>query len=277
MEGLAWRDGASGFLEVDGNRIEYGMWGPAPGTGKAGSLDAAPTIVLLHEGLGCVALWRDFPEQLARATSCGVFAFSRPGYGQSDPKPLPWPLNYMSREAADTLAPVLNALAAPAVVLVGHSDGATIAAIHAGSVEDRRLWGVVLMAPHFFTEPEGLASIAGVRTAYDGGDLRVRLGKYHRDPDNCFRGWNDSWLHPEFRDWNVSDCLDYVRVPVLVVQGEDDQYGSVAQVDEVAGRCYAPVDVMMLPSCRHAPHFDQTEATLAGIASFCDRLRKINA
>ncbi|MEC8245105.1 MAG: alpha/beta fold hydrolase, partial [Pseudomonadota bacterium] len=196
MAGLAWRNGASGFLEVDGNRIEYGMWGPAPGTGKAGSPDAAPTIVLLHEGLGCVALWRDFPEQLARATGCGVFAFSRPGYGQSDPKPLPWPLDYMTREAADTLAPVLDALAAPAVVLVGHSDGATIAAIHAGSVEDRRLWGVVLMAPHFFTEPEGLASIAEARTAYDGGDLRVRLGKYHRDPDNCFRGWNDSWLHP---------------------------------------------------------------------------------
>ncbi|MEK9856282.1 MAG: alpha/beta fold hydrolase, partial [Rhodobiaceae bacterium] len=119
MAGLAWRDGASGFLEVDGNRIEYGMWGPAPGTGKAGSPDAAPTIVLLHEGLGCVALWRDFPEQLARATGCGVFAFSRPGYGQSDPKPLPWPLDYMNREAADTLAPVLDALAAQSVVLVG--------------------------------------------------------------------------------------------------------------------------------------------------------------
>ena len=104
MAGLAWRDGASGFLEVDGNRIEYGMWGPAPGTGKAGSPDAAPTIVLLHEGLGCVALWRDFPEQLARATGCGVFAFSRPGYGQSDPKPLPWPLDYMTREAAETLS-----------------------------------------------------------------------------------------------------------------------------------------------------------------------------
>ena len=252
------------------------MWGPAPGTGKAGSPGAAPTIVLLHEGLGCVALWRNFPEQLARATGCGVFAFSRPGYGQSDPKPLPWPLDYMTREAAETLAPVLDALAAPAVVLIGHSDGATIAAIHAGSVEDRRLWGVVLMAPHFFTEPEGLASIAEARTAYDSGDLRVRLGKYHRDPDNCFRGWNDSWLHPDFRDWNVSDCLDYIRVPVLVLQGEEDQYGSIAQVDEVAERCYAPVDVMMIESCRHTPHFDQAEATLAGIASFCNRLRQVN-
>ncbi|MEC8516915.1 MAG: alpha/beta fold hydrolase, partial [Pseudomonadota bacterium] len=219
MAGLAWQDGATGFLQVAGRQIEYGMWGPAPGTGNEGSPDAAPTIVLLHEGLGCVALWRDFPQQLARATGCGVFAFSRPGYGQSDPKPLPWPLDYMTREAAETLAPVLDALAAPAVVLIGHSDGATIAAIHAGSVEDRRLWGVVLMAPHFFTEPEGLASIAEARTAYDSGDLRVRLGKYHRDPDNCVRGWNDSWLHPDFRDWNVSDCLDYIRVPVLVLQG----------------------------------------------------------
>ena len=141
MPGLAWQDDATGFLQLAGRQIEYGMWGPAPGTGKAGSSGAAPTIVLLHEGLGCVALWRNFPEQLARATGCGVFAFSRPGYGQSDPKPLPWPLDYMTREAAETLAPVLDALAAPAVVLIGHSDGATIAAIHAGSVEDRRLLG----------------------------------------------------------------------------------------------------------------------------------------
>ena len=112
MAGLAWQDEATGFLQLAGRQIEYGMWGPAPGTGKAGSPGAAPTIVLLHEGLGCVALWRNFPEQLARATGCGVFAFSRPGYGQSDPKPLPWPLDYMTREAAETLAPVLDALAA---------------------------------------------------------------------------------------------------------------------------------------------------------------------
>ena len=273
MAGLVWQDGATGFLQVAGRQIEYGMWGPAP----ASAPTATPTIVLLHEGLGCVALWRDFPARLAQATGCGVFAFSRPGYGQSDPKPLPWPLDYMTREAGDTLAPVLDALAAPAVILLGHSDGATIAAIHAGSTEDRRLWGVVLMAPHFFTEPAGLASIAEARTAFDSGDLRARLGKYHRDPENCFRGWNDSWLHPDFRDWNVSDCLDYIRVPVLVVQGEDDQYGSIAQVDEVATRCYAPVDVMMLEDCRHAPHFDQAEATLAGIDSFCTRLRQINS
>jgi pimeloyl-ACP methyl ester carboxylesterase len=133
------------------------------------------------------------------------------------------------------------------------------------------------MAPHFFTELGGLASIGEARTAYESADLRDRLGKYHREVDNCFRGWNDSWLHPDFREWNVSDCLDYIRVPVLAIQGHDDQYGTMAQIDEVVDRCYAPVDVLAIEDCRHAPHLDAPQTTLDGIAGFCRRLADINA
>jgi|TARA_Y200000002_G_C22675147_1_gene661713 pimeloyl-ACP methyl ester carboxylesterase len=268
MASLDWRDGATARLTIGGLSLECAMWGPPPAE--------APTIFLLHEGLGCVALWRDFPEQLAAATGCGVFAWSRAGYGASDPKPLPWSLDYMEDEARDCVPQVLDAVGPQQVILLGHSDGATISALYAGGTEDRRLWGVILMAPHFFTEPGGLASIADARTAYDTADLRDRLGKYHSKVDNCFRGWNDSWLHPDFQEWNVSDCLDYIRVPVLAIQGHDDQYGTMAQIDEVVDRCYAPVDVLAIADCRHAPHMDAPRTVLDGIADFCRRLADIN-
>lgn len=269
MASLDWRDGAKARLTAGGLSLECAMWGPPPAE--------APTIFLLHEGLGCVALWRDFPEQLAAATGCGVFAWSRAGYGASDPKPLPWSLDYMEYEATLCVPQVLDAVDPHHAILLGHSDGATISALYAGGTEDRRLWGVILMAPHFFTEPGGLASIGEARTAYESADLRDRLGKYHSEVDNCFRGWNDSWLHPDFREWNVSDCLDYIRVPVLAIQGHDDQYGTMAQIDEVVDRCYAPVDVLAIEDCRHAPHLDAPQTTLDGIAGFCRRLADINA
>ena len=170
---------------------------------------------MLHEGLGCVALWRDFPRRLAAATGFGVFAYSRAGYGQSDPVPLPRPLDYMTREARETLPELLDAIGLRRGVLLGHSDGASIAAIYAGSVEDFRVRGLVLMAPHFFTEKGGLASIAAAREAYATSDLRAKLAKYHRDVDNAFRGWNDAWLDPGFKAWNIADAIDYLRVPAL--------------------------------------------------------------
>ena len=268
MASLDWQAGAAARMEIDGVSLECAMWGPPP--------DAAPTLFLLHEGLGCVALWRDFPERLAAATGCGVFAWSRAGYGASDPKPLPWSLDYMTDEALTCVPQVLDAVSPQHAILLGHSDGASISAIYAGSVEDHRLWGVILMAPHFFTEPFGLAAIAEARTAFEKADLRDRMGKYHHHVDNCFRGWNDSWLHPDFREWNVSDCLDYIRVPVLAIQGHDDQYGSMAQINEVTDRCYAPVDLLALTDCRHAPYLDQPQATLDGVSDFCRRLADIN-
>ncbi|WP_137701501.1 alpha/beta fold hydrolase [Marimonas lutisalis] len=266
---FAWCDGASGFVEAGGKRLECRAVGPAP--------HEAPTIVLLHEGLGCVALWRGFPEALAHATGMGVFVYSRAGYGQSDANPLPWPLDYMTREAVDVLPDVLDAIGFQRGILLGHSDGATIAAIHAGSVEDFRVRGLVLMAPHFFTEEIGLAEIEKARDAYETTDLREKMAKYHKDPDNAFRGWNDSWLAPGFRTWNVADVIDYLRVPVLAIQGEGDQYGTLAQIDEIATRAYAPVETLILSDCRHSPQFDQPEKVLTAISDFTTRLERIEA
>lgn len=254
---LAGAEGA-GFVDLGDLRLEYRMTGP----------DDGPVIVLLHEGLGCVALWREFPERLAAATGLGVFAYSRAGYGQSDRKPLPWPLDYMTDEACEVLPRVLDALGAGRVILMGHSDGATIAAIHAGQVRDARVRGVVLMAPHFFTESMGLAAIAEAKRAYDAGGLRQRMAKYHRDPDNAFRGWNDAWLAEGFRAWNVAGAIDGIGVPILAIQGEGDEYGTLAQIDEVEARATVPVERLILSDCGHAPQFDQPEAVLGAVGAF---------
>lgn len=263
---MGWIDGP---LVVGGKRLEYACYGPPPGE--------APTIVMLHEGLGCVALWRDFPERVAAATGMGVFAYSRAGYGQSDPVELPRPLDFMTREATGVLPAVLDAIGFERGILFGHSDGATIAAIHAGSVEDFRVRGLILMAPHFFTESGGLAAIAAAKAEYDAGDLWARLAKYHADPDIAFRGWNDCWLDPSFKAWNVAEVIDYFRIPALAIQGRDDQYGTLAQIAEVETRSYAPVETLILDDCRHAPHQERPEEVLAALAEFTARLERIEA
>lgn len=256
-------------LEIGGTRLEAAFHGQRP--------DEGPAIVMLHEGLGCAALWRDLPARLAAATGWGVCAYSRAGYGGSDPCDLPRPLDYMSREAADVLPAVLEAIGFRSGILLGHSDGATIAAIYAGSVQDHRVRGLALMAPHFFTEPAGLAEIARVREAFAGGDLRARLAKYHADPDTAFRGWNDAWLDPGFRDWDVREPLAYIRVPVLVMQGEADPYGSAAQVRAVEEEVYSPVDVEMIPGAGHDLWRDAPERALAALTEFVARLARIEA
>lgn len=265
---MDWAAG-KGRLKAGGKSLEWACWGPEPGE--------APVIVLLHEGLGCVALWRDFPERLAQATGLPVLAYSRAGYGQSDPADLPRPLDYMTREAVEVLPQVLDALGASHVVLMGHSDGATIAAEYAGRVEDFRVRGLVLMAPHFFTEDMGLAEIAAAREAFETTDLRDRMARYHADPVNAFRGWNDAWLDPGFKDWHVGEVVDYWRIPALVIQGQADQYGTAAQVAEAETRSYAPVEVLMLPECRHSPQFDRPQAVLDAVADFTARLTRIEA
>lgn len=269
MGAIEWRDGASGMIEAAGKRLEYRCLGPAPAD--------APTIVMLHEGLGCVALWRDFPEAVAAATGWGVFVYSRAGYGRSDPADLPRPIDYMTREAVDVLPTVLDSAGVARCVLLGHSDGATISAIYAGSVADHRVRGLILMAPHFFTEPGGLAAIQSARSAYDDGDLRGKMAKYHRDPDNAFLGWNDSWLNPDFAAWNVAEVIDYIRVPALAIQGEGDQYGTLAQIRELEERSYAPVEVEVLADCQHAPFLEQPEKTLGAVAGFIARLNRIES
>ena len=264
-----WSTSPTGTLTSGGKSLEYACWGPGP--------DTAPTIVLLHEGLGCVALWRDFPQRLADATGWGVFAFSRVGYGQSDPAVLPRPLDYMTREAIDVLPEVLDQIGFRTGILFGHSDGATIAAIHAGSVVDHRVRGLVLMAPHFFTEPMGLAAIAEARMAWEKGDLPAKLGKYHANAEVAFKGWTDAWLAPGFQDWDVSDVIDYIRVPALAIQGKDDQYGTLAQLDEIVDHSYAPVDTLVLENCQHAPHLECTDKVLEEVAEFVVRLERIEA
>lgn len=259
---IDWAAGR-GWLTAGGKRLEWAAWGER---------EAGPVIVLLHEGLGCLALWRDFPQRLAQATGLGVLAFSRENYGFSDAGSLPFPVDYMTRQAVEVLPDVLDAIGAPAYILMGHSDGATIAAEYAGRVEDFRVRGLVLMAPHFFTEPMGLAEIRRAGEAFAASDMADRMAKYHRDPAATFKGWNEAWLNPEFAAWDVTDVIDYIRVPVLAIQGEDDQYGTMAQIRAIAERSYAPVDVLALPDCRHAPQFDQTLAVLDGVAAFAERL-----
>jgi len=266
---LDWQAGGSAKITAGGKSLEVAMWGPAPAD--------APTIVMLHEGLGCVALWRDVPRLVAEVTGWGVLAYSRAGYGQSDPADLPRPLDYMTREAIDVLPEVLDAAGFRRGILMGHSDGATIAAIHAGSVEDFRLRGLILLAPHFFTEEMGLAEIAKAKLAFETTDLKAKMGKYHADPEATFRGWNDAWLDPGFKAWNVGDVIDYLRIPTLAIQGEKDQYGTLAQIEEVEERSYAPVDTLIVPDARHAPHEDAPEAVLAAVSEFTALLARIEA
>ncbi len=198
-----------------------------------------------------------------------MFVYSRAGYGRSDPVDLPRPLDYMTREARDTLRHIIGAIGLRRGVLVGHSDGASIAAIYAGEHDDARIRGLVLIAPHLFTEPAGLAAIAEAKRAYETGDLEARLARHHAHVDAAFLGWNGAWLDPGFRTWNIEDFVERWRTPALVIQGTDDQYGTLAQVRAIETRSPAPVETLVLENCRHAPQFEQPDATLDAIAAFC--------
>jgi pimeloyl-ACP methyl ester carboxylesterase len=257
-----------GFLTIGAQRLEYRWIGPPP--------DAAPTLVLLHEGLGCVGMWGTFPPELAAATGCGVFVYSRAGYGQSSPATLPRPLNYMTDEARDTLPLVLDAIGFRNGVLVGHSDGASIAAIYAGSHQDHRVSGLALIAPHFICEGITNASIAELRKDFETGDLRTRLARWHADVDATVRGWSDVWLGPDFRAWDISEYLAYIRVPVAIVQGAADQYGTMRQVEIAQEECYCPVEVALLPGARHSPQREAPEETMRVVAEFISRVLQID-
>jgi pimeloyl-ACP methyl ester carboxylesterase len=250
----------AGILRIGTSDLEYRMIGPAP--------DAAPTIVMLHEGLGSVGLGGDFPEKLQAAAGCGVFAYSRAGYGHSSPVTLPRPVDYMHIEALDVLPKLLDAIGFDRGLLLGHSDGASIAAIYAGSHQDHRVMGIALMAPHFIVEDISVQSIAAIKTAYETAGLKARLARWHKDVDNAFYGWNGAWLDPKFRNWDISEYLAYIRVPVAIIQGEGDQYGTIRQVEIAREECYCPVDVTMLPGAGHSPHREAPEATLDAITQF---------
>jgi pimeloyl-ACP methyl ester carboxylesterase len=253
-----------GFLDLGDMRLEYRMVGARP--------DTAPILVLLHEGLGSVAVWNSFPDELAAATGAGVLAFSRAGYGRSSPSRLPRPVTFMHDEARQVLPRILDSIGFKRGLLLGHSDGATIATIYAGSIQDHRVRGLVLMAPHFFTEEMGLAEIARAKQAFESGTLRAKLARLHADPDHAFHNWCDPWLDPEFRQLDLTDALAHIRVPILIVQGEDDQYGTVRQIEVAQQECYCPVEVVLLPNTRHAPYREAPQATLGAIADFVNRL-----
>ena len=250
------------FAEINGLTLEY--------LRIAGAANQ-PTLLMLHEGLGSVAMWRDFPQKLAAATACSVFAYSRLGYGASEPLPagdnegrnVRKP-DFMHVEAWETLPALRAALGLENVVLFGHSDGGSIALLHAAR---HAVEGVVVMAPHVRVEKISITSIEAAKLAYETTDLRGRLAKYHDDVDGAFWGWNDIWLAPEFRKWNIEAELSKIKAPILAMQGEKDEYGSMYQIEEIQ-RHIPGTRILKIPLCGHSPHRDQPEQVLALTQSF---------
>ncbi len=244
-------------------RIEVQWVGPASGSAEA----AAPLIVFLHEGLGSVALWRDFPARLCAAVGARGLLWSRPGYGRSTPRPADehWGPDFMHQQAHEVLPALLQALGVnTAPWLFGHSDGGSIALLHAAR------WpvaGVVVLAPHILVETLSVTSIAQARVAYETTDLRQRLARYHVDPDSAFWGWNDAWLSPAFRTWSIEQDISSITAPLLAVQGLDDEYGTLEQIRGIARRL-PQTQLLELPGCGHSPHQDQPEALIAAVRVF---------
>jgi len=250
------------FVAVQGRQLEVQR--------IAGSVRGARTLVFLHEGLGSVAMWRDFPLKAAAATRCAAVVYSRYGYGRSDMLREARGVDYMHREALEVLPELLARLEVPDPILVGHSDGGSIALMHAATRDN--IPGLVVMAPHVFVEDISVKSIAEARTAFETTDLPQKLGRYHADAAKTFWGWNDIWLHPDFRGWNIEEFLPRIRCPMLAIQGFDDEYGTMAQVDAIARQTGGPVELLRLADCRHSPHRDQPEVVIEAISRFIDRL-----
>lgn len=232
----------------------------------------APLLVFLHEGLGSVAMWRDFPQALCAATGCRGLVYSRPGYGRSTPRAADerWQPDFMHRQAHEVLPALFAALDIDTAThppwLLGHSDGGSIALLHAARYPDR-VAGAIVLAPHIVVEPVSIASIAQARDAWLHGDLRTRLARYHDDVDSPFWGWNDIWLDPRFRDWSIEDEIGAIRCPLLAVQGVDDEYGTLEQIRGI-GRRVPQTRLLELPDCGHSPHRDQRGAVIDAIADF---------
>ena len=232
--------------------------------------DGGLTLVFLHEGLGCAAMWRDFPDALAARTGLRALVYSRKGYGRSPPVEVPRQLSYMHDEARSELPRMLDALGIRRAILIGHSDGGSIALIHAAMPEAKeRIAALILEAPHVFVEDVSVRSIEQARDQYVNGDLRPKLERYHGANTDCaFWGWNRAWLDPGFRSWNLEALLPSVTAPTLVVQGVDDPYGTLAQVDAIARQNGLLVKQLILEKCGHSPHRDQRDATLEGMSEF---------
>ena len=248
-------------LSATGDRLEAAWIGPSP--------EEALTLVFLHEGLGCVALWRDFPARLADITGCGALVYSRLGYGGSAPCPLPRRLDFMHHEGLVVLPEVIRQSGVRDYLLVGHSDGGSIALIHAGGGPCPGLKGIVTLAAHVFCEALTRRSIEAARQRYLTGDLEARLFPYHGENTHCaFWGWNDVWLHPDFMQWRIDAFLPSIHVPVLAIQGETDPYGSVDQLDVIQAKTGDGLAVEVIADCGHAPHLEKSDTVLAAISAF---------
>jgi pimeloyl-ACP methyl ester carboxylesterase len=261
----------SEFIDIDWAgrpvRIEYAWVGPAG--------CPTPLLVFLHEGLGSVALWKNFPAQLCEAAGCRGLVYSRPGYGRSTPRPANQALgvDFMHRQAREVLPTLLQALGIDAARerpwLFGHSDGGSIALLYAASFP-QQIGGAIVMAPHILVEDVSVASIEKARAAYLATNLRQRLGKYHDDPDSAFWGWNDIWLHPSFRAWSIEEDLSAITCPLLAVQGLDDEYGTLAQIRGIAQRV-PQTELLELPACGHSPQSDQPQRVIEAVTGFMRR------
>jgi pimeloyl-ACP methyl ester carboxylesterase len=235
------------------------------GVEESRSEAARPVLVFLHEGLGSIRQWRDFPARVAEATGCRALVYDRYGYGQSDVlQEARRDIRFMHDEALESLPQILAALEIENPILIGHSDGASIALIHAGAGHPVR--AVAAMAPHVFIEPVCIASIRKAARSFESTDLPAKLGKYHRDPRKTFYGWADVWLDPDFESWDIrGEYLPGVRCPVLGIQGHDDEYGTMAQLDEIERRVSGPCGLLKLQNCGHAPFRDRPEQTLSSV------------
>ena len=248
-------------LAAGGHRLEFRIVGPDDAQARRQTM-----LVLLHEGLGSVAMWKDFPDSVAARTGHSVLVYSRHGYGQSAQLTQPRGVDYMHHEANTVLPELLSHLEVRDPLLIGHSDGASIAIIHAGS--GNAVGGLVLMAPHVFVEQVSIDAIAEAKRAFETNDLGAKLARYHDHPESMFRGWNDIWLHPDFRGWNIECFLPAIRSPLLVIQGEDDPYGTMAQVDAIERGASGPVKKLVFSGCGHSPHIDCTNDTIEAIDAF---------
>ena len=252
------------YLTAAGHRLEYEQ--------IHAHQAAAPCLVFLHEGLGSVAMWRDFPLRLCTAVGCRGLVYSRYGYGKSDPLAAPHSVDFMHDEGRHALPGLLDQLHIARPILFGHSDGGSIALLHAG-LTTRPVMAVIVMAPHVLVEDISIRSIEAARVTYATTDLREKLRRYHDDPGSAFRGWNDIWLHPDFRSWNIEDALPGIHVPVLAIQGEDDEYGTMTQIELIAqGAVNAEVELLKLADCGHSPHKDQPEVVIAAVQRLVARL-----
>ncbi len=256
-------DVEDGFIVIDDIRLEYHRIG--------NNSRHSPTLVFLHEGLGSVSMWKNFPEQLAEKTGLNAFSYSRQSYGKSSLLPLPRQVNYMHDEACKILPSVLELADISHPIFIGHSDGASIAIIYAGSARLPQPVALVLMAPHVFNEDLSRASIRIAKQAFKKKNLRERLKVYHNDVDNAFWRWNDIWLHDDFINWNIEEYLPAISTPVLHIQGKNDEYGTAAQIEAIRIQCAGPVEVLMLDNCGHSPFRDRTQATLDGISTFIEQ------